>query len=326
MNDLFQMIATTQRAHVAGTERAVRIAAQQHGDQLAHLVDVVALLPFAHLAPCDLRRRAEWIEGISGDAAAAGLVGSDAKIAQLETLVLAYKHVERCQIAMHGLAAVQHGERLQHRGDLLPYEFLRLAALFRQPRAKVTVLRVFHHQTVARDRRFDLHEPVEDGEGPALLRKQLSEVRFAEPVAKPITDFDTHARRNRPEWRGCGQKDLSEPTLPDELLEVVGPARLSAVETRKGLRGSRRHDQLRAAREVTLRFANLTEHALGEVDALLHVRLDLAHLDDFLAQRSQIRAAAAGIQPETSDPNSCDRWRDHRENRNERRDMHEPRH
>ena len=56
MNDFLEMITARKSANVARAHRAVHVAAQQHRDQLPHLVHVVALLPFAHFPPGDLGR------------------------------------------------------------------------------------------------------------------------------------------------------------------------------------------------------------------------------------------------------------------------------
>jgi hypothetical protein len=39
------MIAAGKRAHVLAAHRGVHVAPEQHRDQLAHLIDVIALLP-----------------------------------------------------------------------------------------------------------------------------------------------------------------------------------------------------------------------------------------------------------------------------------------
>src|SRR5439155_1546896 len=132
MNHFFQVIAARQPADIAAPHRAVHIAAEQHRDELADLIDVVALLPLAHLPPRDLGGRAQRIERIGGDAAPARLMGRNAEVAELQLLAFADKDIEGGQVTVQRLAAMQHVEGLEDRGDLVADEFLRLSAFRRE--------------------------------------------------------------------------------------------------------------------------------------------------------------------------------------------------
>src|SRR5689334_18553858 len=143
------MIATGQLADVLAAHWARDVTAQEHCRDLRHLIDVVALLPTAHLSPRDLRRRVEGIERFCRHAAAAHLVRRNPEVAELELLVLAHENVEWCEIAMQRLALVQCVERLENRGNLAPDESLGLWALLREPCAEVTVFGVFHGEAIS---------------------------------------------------------------------------------------------------------------------------------------------------------------------------------
>ena len=106
MDHFLQMIAARQPPHVPRIDRLHDVTAQEHRGELPHLVDVVALLPAAHLSPGDLVGRIEEIERVGGHAPAAELVRRDAEVADLELLVGAHEDVERREIAMQRLAAV----------------------------------------------------------------------------------------------------------------------------------------------------------------------------------------------------------------------------
>src|SRR5262249_50548604 len=156
---------------------------------LPDLIDVVALLPAPHLSPRDLRRRVERIERFRRDAAPAELMRRDAEVAELELLVLADEHVERREVAVKGLTAMQGVERLQNRGDLAANEALGLRSLASEPRAEVAVLRILHRETVSHARPLALGEAVEDAQRARLTREQLGEVCLAEPRGEAVADL-----------------------------------------------------------------------------------------------------------------------------------------
>src|SRR6266513_804787 len=89
VNDFFQVDAAGKATDVLTPHGTRDITAQEHGRELADLIDVVALLPSPDPAPGDLRRRVERVEGIGGDTVAIALMPGDAEVAELELLLLA---------------------------------------------------------------------------------------------------------------------------------------------------------------------------------------------------------------------------------------------
>src|SRR5437762_903090 len=94
--------------------------------------------------------------------AAAELVRRNAEVPELELLVLADEHVERSEVAVQRLAAVQRVERLENGGDLAPNESLRLRSLRRQPGPEVAVLGVLHREAVTHPQAVDDGKAIED--------------------------------------------------------------------------------------------------------------------------------------------------------------------
>src|ERR1051325_6357732 len=236
MDHFLEMIAAGEPPHVAAVHRRVHVAAQQHGDQLADLIDVVALLPFPDFAPRDLRRRAERVERVRGDAAAAGLVGRDAEVAELQAFVLAHEDVEGREVAVQRLAAMQHVERLQDRGDLLAHEALGLRAFLCEPAAEIAVLGVLHDEAVARARRLDVDEAVEDLQRARLAAEQLGKVRLPQPAGHAVRDLDADAGWQRAGGFGRREVDLAEAALADEAIEEIRAPRFAAIQRRGPLR------------------------------------------------------------------------------------------
>ena len=230
MNDLFQVVAAGQPSDVAAPHGAVDVAPEQHRDQLAHLIDVIALLPFPYLPPGDLGRRAHEVEGIGGHAVTARLVRRDPEIPQLQTLVLAHEYVERRQVAVQGLAAMQDVQRFQDAGDLLPHVFLGLRPLRVQPGAEIPVLRVLHDKAVAGAGGFGLHERVVHPQRAGLSAEELRKVGLAEPAGDPVADLDAHPRRERCRRRRRREVDLPETTFANETVQPVSPTGFVAVE------------------------------------------------------------------------------------------------
>ncbi len=140
------------------------------------MIDVVALLPAPHSSPRDLVRDVEHVESVGGDAATVELVGGNAEIAQLELLALAHEHVERRQVAVQRLPAMQRVEHGEDPGDLAPHETLRLWPLELEPGAQIAVHGEFHGQAIARARTVGDDEPVEHAQRARLAVEQLGEV------------------------------------------------------------------------------------------------------------------------------------------------------
>ena len=120
MDHLFQFVAAGKATDVLAPHRTLDVASQQHRRDLSDLIDIVALLPPANLAPRDLRRRIERIERLRCHATPAELMRRDAEVAELELLVLADEDIERREVAMKRLAPMQLRENLQDAGNLAP--------------------------------------------------------------------------------------------------------------------------------------------------------------------------------------------------------------
>ena len=85
VDDLLQMIAAGQPAHVAGAEAHARIALDQHAQQLSDLIHVVARLPLRRRAGEDVARCGERVESCRAVIAAMiALLANDAEVAELQ--------------------------------------------------------------------------------------------------------------------------------------------------------------------------------------------------------------------------------------------------
>ncbi len=232
MNDLLQMVAAGQVAHILTAHRAGDVPAQQHRRELADLINVVALLPPPHPSPRDLRWRVEHVEGVGGDTLAVALVPGDAKIPELQLLVLAHEHVEGGEVAVQRLAAVQGVEGTKQRRDLASHDALGLRAPMLEPGAHVPVLRVLHHEAVAHAVPVGLGEPIEDSQCARLPLEQLGEVGFAQPGCETRADLDADLRGEAARRRRGREIDLAEAPLPDEAVEPVGATGFGAMGRR----------------------------------------------------------------------------------------------
>src|SRR5438445_8966767 len=233
MNDLLQVIAARESSDVAAPHGAMDVAPEQHRNQLAHLINVIALLPLAHLPPGDLGRCSQRVECIGGHAATTHLVSRYSEITQFQPLVLAHEDVEWRQVSVQGLAAMQDVQRLQYGGDLVADKSLRLPSLHIEPRTEVAMLGVLHHQTVARARCLGHHESVEHPERSRLAVEQLSEIGFAQPAGDAVADLDADLRRERSSWGRRRKIDLAEPSFADQTVQAVSATCFTAVDGRK---------------------------------------------------------------------------------------------
>src|SRR6202048_953019 len=178
VDDFLEMIAAGKTAHVATAHRAHGVAAQHHRRDQPHLVDVVALLPAANSSPRDLRWHIEHVERIRCDATLTALVRRDTEVAKLQLLVLADKNVERREIPMQRLSAVQYVERVKDCGDLPANEALGLRALLLEPDTQVAVHGVLQRNAVPRFPVLQLGEPIVHAQRARLAEEQLGEVRL----------------------------------------------------------------------------------------------------------------------------------------------------
>src|SRR5260370_971721 len=150
VNHFLEMIAARQRADVAALDRARDVALEQHHRDEADLVDVVALLPAPHSPPGDFVGDVEEVEGVGRNAAMAPLVRGDAEVAELQLLLRAHEYVERRQVAVQRLAAMQDVEHRQDPRQLASHEALVLRSPPLEPRTQVAVLGVLYGEVVAR--------------------------------------------------------------------------------------------------------------------------------------------------------------------------------
>src|SRR5262249_26299395 len=118
IDDLLQVVAARETAHVAGAEALPGAALPQHADELTDLVHLRARPPLRHHPFEDLARRGEWIHRPGGGAAAIALRADDAEVPELEPRTLADEHVERGEVAMEQLPAMELAEHLEDPRDL----------------------------------------------------------------------------------------------------------------------------------------------------------------------------------------------------------------
>src|SRR6476660_4966804 len=84
MDHFLQMIRAWEQPNVFAPHRLRDVAAEQHHRYQSDLIDVVALLPPAHFAPCDFTRHMEKTERVGSDTAGIELVRRNAKVAELQ--------------------------------------------------------------------------------------------------------------------------------------------------------------------------------------------------------------------------------------------------
>jgi len=164
-------------------------------------------------------------------------VRGDAEVAELEAFIVAHEHVERREIAVQRLAAVEHVQRRENRGDLLPHESLGLRAFLPEPIAQIAVLGVFHDEAIPCARRLDVDEAVEDPERARLAAEQLGEVRLAQPAGHAVRDLDADLGRQRSRRLRRREVDLAEAALADEAIQAIGAPGFAAVQRGQETRG-----------------------------------------------------------------------------------------
>ena len=125
IDDLLQMIGAGSLRTSGARTRALRVALDQHAQQLPDLIHIVSRLPLRRGAGEDVAGRHQRIQRARGDAALIVLLADDAEVAELEARVVADEDVERREVAMQQLAAMQLAEHLQDAGDLAPRDRLR---------------------------------------------------------------------------------------------------------------------------------------------------------------------------------------------------------
>src|SRR5262245_21629091 len=224
IDDLLQVIAAREGADLGRPDPRARVPLDQHAEQLPHLVDVVSRLPFRRGAIEDVARRRHRVHRPRGDAAAIALLPDDAEVAELEAAAVADEDVERGQIAVKQLTAVQLAEDLENAGDLAADDRLgpaRGSAL--EVGAQVAVRGVLERERVDHGSVGSMNrEPIEDPDRAGMLVEELPEVRLAQPAVDVRADLDADGLGDdRRAAVAPGQVDLAESALADQPLDPV---------------------------------------------------------------------------------------------------------
>src|SRR5262249_16022316 len=144
------------------------------------------------------------------------LLPDDPEITQLQAPAVADEHVERRQIAMKRLTAMQLAEHFQNSGDLAPgASFRPTLAAARQVGAEVAVQCVLERQTV-QDVAIGANQRkgVVNRKRRGMAVQQLTEVGLAQPTVDARTHFDANDLRNdRRAAEPRGEIDLPESSL-----------------------------------------------------------------------------------------------------------------
>jgi hypothetical protein len=162
---------------------------------------------------------------------AVALLAHDPEVAQLEAAALAHEHVQRRQVPVEQLPAVQLSQHLEDARDLPPRHRLR-PSLARAPQegAQVALACVLQGQAVedAAFRRQE-RERVEDPDGPGVAVQELAEVGLAHPTVDPLADLDADRGRNaRQRAEPAREVRLAEPTFPEQAPHPVAHPALRA--------------------------------------------------------------------------------------------------
>src|SRR5262249_44796812 len=118
IDDLLQRVAALERPHFGRAYALARIPLDQHPEQLADLIHIVAGLPFRRRAGNQIARGHVRIQGAHGDAAMIVLLTDDAEVAKFQLAAFADEYVQRRQIAMEQLPPMELAEHLEDAGDL----------------------------------------------------------------------------------------------------------------------------------------------------------------------------------------------------------------
>ncbi len=208
------MIAARQKPHVRRSKPRPRVPFDQHAQQLADLVDIVASLPLRRGSGQNVAGRRQRVHRPRSDAAAIALLLHDAEIAELELMAVADEDVERRQVAMEQLTTMQLAEDVEDSRDLAPGGLLRPAAgMASQVRAQIAETRVLEGEAIAHPALRQHRKRVENADRPRMLVEQLPEVRLAKPAVNPRADLDA--------------KDLGHvagPSEPARKIHLTEPA------------------------------------------------------------------------------------------------------
>src|SRR5262245_37320814 len=181
------MIRARQAADLLRPDADARIALDQHPEQLADLVNVVARLPLRDRARGNVARRGQRVHRVRRDAAAIALLTNDPEVAELEMTAVADEDIERREIAMERVAAVQLAEDLEDARNLATRDrFVPSLRAAREKGAEIAVACVLEGQAV-QDGAVPTHQRkvIEHANRTRMAVEQLPEIRFAQPSVDP---------------------------------------------------------------------------------------------------------------------------------------------
>ena len=237
VDDLLEVVAAGQAPDLLGGHAHPRVALDQHAQQLADLVDVVARLPLGRGAVEDLAGGGERVARAGAAAPRVALLAHDPEVAELQRRAVAHEHVEGREVAVEQLAAVQLAQHLEDPRDLAARRPLRPAlARAQQERAEVPVPRVLEREAVEdAPARPHEREGIEDADRARVAVEQLPEVGLAQPAVDVLAGLDADRRGDAAGVAdAAGEIHLPEPALSEQPLDAVAEARLRAGD---GLRG-----------------------------------------------------------------------------------------
>jgi hypothetical protein len=150
------------------------------------------------LAVDDIAWRVERVERPHGDPAAVALLPGDAEVSELETATLADEDVERRQVAVQHLAAVQLAEHLQDARDLTPRGRLRPApARAMEEGTEVALPRILQGKAVENAAVLSQQgKGVEHADRTRMIVQELAEVRLAQPPVDAGAHLDADDLRD----------------------------------------------------------------------------------------------------------------------------------
>src|SRR5262249_44116589 len=169
----------------------------------------------------DVARRGHRVERPGGDPAAVTLLPDDAEVAELEAIAVAHEDIERREIAVEHLSAMEFAEHLEHARDLTPsVPFGEAFARALKECAQIAVRRVLEDEAVQHLTRTAVAQQrkhVIDANGARVVAQLLPEVRFAEPAVDVRARLDAHGfgdvgRAPQP----ASQIDLTEPAFTEQ--------------------------------------------------------------------------------------------------------------
>lgn len=158
-----------------------RVAFHQHPKQLPDLVHVVARLPLRDCPREDIAGGVQRVQGAGAGPAPVALLPDEPEIPELQAPAVAHEDVQRREVAVEELAAVQLAEHFEDARDLAPRGGFRppLAVAVKE-RPEVSLTGVLEREAVQRVAvRARQRERVVDADRPWMSVEHLPEVRLA---------------------------------------------------------------------------------------------------------------------------------------------------